>query len=133
MVGDLFHRGHVEFLSAARKLGDPQGFLMVGVHSDETCTRYKRKPIFSMEDRVAILVSCRFVDRVIPDVTMVISPAFMDHLEIDLVVHGDDMTDELRRCYAEPIRRNRFRTIPYYRGISTTSIIESILRRGNSS
>ncbi len=50
MVADLFHYGHVNFLRQAREHGD---YLLVGVHADETVMSYKRRPIFSMEERVA--------------------------------------------------------------------------------
>ena len=50
MVADLFHYGHVNFLRQARKHGD---YLLVGVHAAETVMSYKRRPIFSMDERVA--------------------------------------------------------------------------------
>ena len=50
MVADLFHYGHVNFLKKASSHGD---FLLVGVHADEEVMTYKRRPILSMEERVA--------------------------------------------------------------------------------
>jgi len=39
MVGDLFHRGHLEFIKKAKKLGD---FLIIGLHPDDIVKRYKK-------------------------------------------------------------------------------------------
>ncbi len=50
MVADLFHYGHVEFLKKARALGD---YLLVGIHGDDVLVSYKRRPILTMEERVA--------------------------------------------------------------------------------
>ena len=48
MVGDLFHRGHLEFIKKAKELGD---FLIIGLHPDDVVKRYKRVPIIHFEDR----------------------------------------------------------------------------------
>ena len=64
MVGDLFHRGHVALLRAARALGD---HLVVGVLSDESAEAYKRVPIMTLDERVAVIGSCRYVDELVPD------------------------------------------------------------------
>lgn len=52
MVGDLFHPGHLALLRAAREFCDQ---LVVGVLSDETVRAYKRRPIVTMADRVAVI------------------------------------------------------------------------------
>ena len=61
-VADLFHYGHVGFLEKASALGD---YLIVGVHSDETVSSYKRKPVMRMDERIAVVQGCRFVDEVV--------------------------------------------------------------------
>ena len=55
MVGDLFHRGHVELLKSARAMGD---FLVVGVLSDSQVASYKRVPVMDMEERVVVIEAC---------------------------------------------------------------------------
>lgn len=52
MVADLFHYGHVEFLRKVRAPGD---YLLVGIHSDDVVVPYKRKPILTMEERIAVV------------------------------------------------------------------------------
>ena len=54
MVGDLFHRGHLEFIKKAKRLGN---FLIIGLHPDDLAKRYKREPIISFEDRKKIIES----------------------------------------------------------------------------
>ena len=62
MVADLFHYGHVGMLRQAKEHGD---YLLVGVHADEAVMSYKRRPIFSMKERVASVEGCRYVDEVV--------------------------------------------------------------------
>mgnify|MGYP003727869709 FL=1 len=64
MVADLFHYGHVEFLRHARDLGD---YLLVGIHADDVVAAHKRKPVLTMQERVACVAGCRYVDEVLPD------------------------------------------------------------------
>ena len=128
MVADLFHFGHVNFLSQARLLGD---HLTVGVVSDRRAASYKRRPVLSYAERRAVVEACRHVDVV---------------LELD-----DDVTDEFMRAHDFHIRgyavaneaeeqryfatlwhrmdRSCFRRIDYTPGISTTDILERIRSR----
>ncbi len=124
MVADLFHYGHMNFLKQARKHGD---FLLVGVHSDETVMVYKRRPIFSMEERVASVEGCRWVDEVVPNAPLTIDHEWIEKHSIDLVMHGDDFSSDLERlCYKIPMEMGIYRTISYTEGISTTEIISRI-------
>ena len=121
MVADLFHYGHVEFLRKAHALGD---HLLVGVCRDEAVQTNKRKPIFNMEERVASVAGCRYVDEVVPDAPWIIDRAWIEKHHIDLVVHGDDYAqDQLECIYNVPISMGIFRVVPYTPGISTTEII----------
>jgi len=121
MVADLFHYGHVNFLRTAREHGD---YLLVGIHSDEVVRAYKRAPILSMDERIASVAACRYVDEVIPDAPLTITREWIERYEIDLVVHGDDFTEEqFKLCYGTPIEMGIFRTVTYTPGISTSEII----------
>jgi D-beta-D-heptose 7-phosphate kinase/D-beta-D-heptose 1-phosphate adenosyltransferase len=61
---DLLHRGHVEYLEAARALGD---LLIVGINSDESVRRLKGpgRPLLPLEDRSAVLSALSAVDYVV--------------------------------------------------------------------
>ena len=121
MVADLFHYGHVNFLRTAREHGD---YLLVGIHSDEVVRNYKRAPILSMDERIASVVGCRYVDEVVPNAPLTVTREWIAQHEIDLVVHGDDFPEELYKlCYEIPIEMGIFRTVTYTRGISSSEII----------
>ena len=62
-VFDLFHIGHLNILKNAKKMCD---FLIVGVTTDELCyLRKKNYPIICEKDRVNILKSIKYVDKVV--------------------------------------------------------------------
>jgi cytidyltransferase-like protein len=124
MVADLFHYGHVNFLRQARKHGD---YLLVGVHADETVMSYKGRPILTMEERVASVEGCRYVDEVVSNAPLNIDRAWIEQHNIDLIVHGDDFSSEMEElCYKTPIEMGIYRSVGYTAGISTTEIIARI-------
>jgi cytidyltransferase-like protein len=124
MVADLFHAGHVAFLRQARLLGDA---LVVGIHSDETVASYKRPPVLTMDERIAVVEACRYVDEVIADAPLTVDGSWLDLHRIDLVVHGDDLDDALlTRMYAVPQELGKLRLVPYTPGVSTSEIIRRI-------
>ena len=124
MVADLFHYGHVNFLKKAREHGD---FLLVGVHSDEAVLVYKRRPILSMEERVASVEGCRYADEVVPNAPLEIDCTFIEKHNIDLVIHGDDFSSDLEKlCYKIPMEMGIYRTVGYTEGISTTDLINRV-------
>ena len=102
MVADLFHYGHVNFLRQAKSHGD---FLLVGVHSDETVESYKRSPILSMDERVASVAGCRYVDEVVPNAPLKITRDWIEKHNIDLIMHGDDVAPEVEDVWYGPTRR----------------------------
>lgn len=127
MVGDLFHAGHVALLRAARDLGD---HLVVGVLSDETATAYKRRPIMTLAERVAVIEACRYVDEVIPGSPGILTREFLDEHKLALVVHGDDV-DEVAAAevYGPAVKTGRLRLVPRNGGISTTNLIARVHNR----
>ena len=125
MVADLFHYGHVELLRQARALGD---YLLVGVHSDDLVLAHKRKPILTMEARVACVAGCRHVDEVLANAPWVTGRDWLEKHNIDLVVHGSDYSQEdLNGTHAVPIEMGILRIVDYTTKISTTEIIRRIL------
>ena len=124
MVADLFHYGHVEFLRKAHALGD---YLLVGICSDEAVQTNKRIPILKMEERVASVAGCRYVDEVVGDAPWVMDRAWIEKHKIDLVVHGDDYAQDRIEC------RNGRRTSPSGRGSLSRSGRSDHRRRYNRS
>lgn len=59
---DIFHIGHLEYLSGSKELGD---ILLVGINSDASYYRAKgRKPVFSQTERQQVISALRMVDEV---------------------------------------------------------------------
>lgn len=59
---DPLHSGHIEYFSAAKRLGD---YLVVGVNSDAWLTRKKGRPFMPINERVAIVGALSMVDLVV--------------------------------------------------------------------
>jgi cytidyltransferase-like protein len=124
MCGDLFHFGHVNALKTAASYGD---YLVVGVHSDETIGSYKKQPIMSMAERVAVIESCKYVDEVIKDAPLKITEEFLIKHTIDKVCIVDNrQKEETESMYLVPIKLDKTIVFPYTKEISTSLIINRI-------
>jgi len=127
MIGDLFHAGHIAFIKQARQFGD---YLIVGICNDTVSTNYKRKPILTQEERAIEIAACRYVDEVILDAPLIATEEFIKEHNIDIIVHGDDYTQEqVRSYYGAAVELGIYRTVPYTKGISTSEIIRRIRSR----
>jgi D-beta-D-heptose 7-phosphate kinase/D-beta-D-heptose 1-phosphate adenosyltransferase len=124
---DILHRGHVEYLAAARKLGD---VLIVGLNSDASIRRIKGKgrPINRFDDRAIVLAALESVDYVclFEDDT----PArLIASLVPDILVKGADwkIGEIVGRDVVEG-HGGTVKTIRLTRGRSTTNTIKRVLR-----
>lgn len=125
MVGDLFHAGHVALLRDARRHGD---WLVVGVLSDDTAASYKRRPIMTLAERVAVIEACRYVDEVIADAPFRVTADFLAAHAITTVVHGDDLSPEgAESIYGPAVATGSFAYVHRAGGISTTQLIQRVL------
>ena len=120
---DLLHAGHVTYLEEARGFGD---VLVVGVNSDSSVRRIKGsgRPIVPLEQRMAVLAALEAVDYVVPfeeDTPYELIALLRPNI---LVKGGDWRAEEVvGRELVEEIR-----IIPYLEGVSTSGIIQRILR-----
>ena len=128
MVGDLFHYGHINQIKHVYNLDYD---IIVGVHSDKTVESYKRTPILTMDERTAIIESCKYVSTVIKDAPLIITEEFLDIHNIDMVFHGHSLKDHSKYCkmYEIPLQLGKFTRTKYTDEISTTDIIERIISR----
>lgn len=136
---DLFHVGHVNLLRACRAIAGPDGEVVVALNTDDFVREYKGEhPIMNYREREALVLGCRYVDKVISNVGGADSrPAikFALHLTGDrpktvtaFIVIGSDWATkdyykqmgftqswldqhEITLCY-----------VPYTTGISTTKL-----------
>jgi glycerol-3-phosphate cytidylyltransferase len=127
---DLFHAGHIQFLSQCSQYGK----VVVSLNADDFSARYKRRPILSLDERKSAVEACRFVDDVVTNVGNENSAMTIDLLAhpIKYIAHGDDWTGEslLKQLnVSQPWLDEKgieMLYIPYTEGISTSEIIRRI-------
>jgi rfaE bifunctional protein nucleotidyltransferase chain/domain len=125
---DILHRGHVEYLSKAKQLGD---VLIVGLNSDSSVKMIKgdKRPIVPQEDRAFILSNLSFVDYVVifdePTPYELISK-----IVPDVLVKGSDWSQEnvVGRDIVEA-NGGKVVLIELVPGRSTTNVIKTIIER----
>lgn len=86
---DIIHVGHLNLFKRIKELADT---LIVGVCSDNFCANkvYKKYPILSTDERVEIVSSIKYVDKVIvEDHANQKIPDILNY-DVDLLVSGDD-------------------------------------------
>ena len=122
VTGDLFHYGHVSFFKKARKFGD---YLLVGVHSDEDVATFKWPPVLNLNERVAVIESCKLVNEVIHGAPPETKENFIKKYNIDLVIASKAYSqDNLNTFYKYPQKMNILKLVDYEEGISTSAIVE---------
>ena len=128
MVGDLFHYGHLRNIKKVYNLGYT---VIVGIHSDKTVESYKRKPILTMKERIEVIQSCKYVSLIIEDAPLIITKEFLDKHKIDMVFHAHPLEEDekYQHMYKIPSILHKFTRTPYTNGISTTDIINRIIKR----
>jgi glycerol-3-phosphate cytidylyltransferase-like family protein len=123
----------VEFLRRCAELGS----VTVSLNEDEFIEKYKgKRPVISYQERKDVLLGCRWVDRVIPNVGGVDSRIAIIFSNPDLVVIGSDWAR--RNYYAQmgfdqdwlDERGIGLVYIPYTQGISSTAIKERLRFNG---
>lgn len=83
----MFHVGHLNILKRAK---EQCGHLIVGVSTDELVENYKHKtPIIPFAERIEIVRAIRYVDEVVPQISMNKLEAW-EKLKFDALFHGSD-------------------------------------------
>ncbi len=127
MVADLFHSGHITFFKKIKNFY-PNSKLYVGLMSDKEATQYKRKPIMNIYERKTCVEACKYVEKVIINANMPITKEFIQNHNIDIVIHGNDISENSRNYwYKIPLEMNIYKEIEYSRGMSTSDLIARIL------
>ena len=126
-VFDILHRGHVEYLTQARELGDS---LFVGLNSDTSVEKVKGpgKPLIKQEDRAIVLAGlaavdyvCFFEEETPQNIIQAIIP--------DILVKGGDY--QIFEIIGRDIVENnggKVVTIPTVAGFSTSELSRRIAR-----
>jgi rfaE bifunctional protein nucleotidyltransferase chain/domain len=124
-VFDILHRGHIEYLFAARVLGDE---LIVGLNTDASVRRLKgpERPINPEDDRAYVLAGLGCVNYVTfftDDTPQRLIAALLP----DVLVKGGDYTPETIVGRAEVEGAGgRVVVIPFVHGRSTTETVNKI-------
>jgi len=140
MVADLFHYGHSEYLRKIHELKKDSDKLYVGIHNDKNVQSYKRLPILTMDERIKVISSCKYIDRIIPDAPLCITKEYIDLYKIDQVFIPDNRISEEMPVINNgvsisinptkiPYEMGIVKKIPYTPEISTTDIIKRIRNR----
>ena len=125
-VFDLFHIGHLNIIKRAKEQCE---YLIVGVSTDELVLTYKKKkPVIPFEQRIAIVDALKYVDEVVPQVTMDKLQAW-EKYKFDAIFHGDDwkgssMYNDIESQFAKLGVDVVF--IPHTDGVSSTDIAQRI-------
>ncbi len=129
---DLLHAGHVEYLQAARRLGD---VLLIGLNSDASVRRLKGpgRPVCPEEDRATVLSALQVVDAL--TLFDEDTPAeLIGMLLPDILVKGADWAvEQIAGARAVLDHGGAVLTIPLLEGRSTSTLIERILRHASQS
>ena len=123
-VFDLLHPGHVEYLEAARHLGD---HLLVAVNSDRSARGLGKgagRPVAGEQARSRVLAALESVDRVV----VFDAPTPLEliaRLQPDVLVKGGDYTrDTIVGADLVEAAGGRVVTIPLIPGYSATALVE---------
>lgn len=127
-VFDMFHIGHLNILKKSKELCD---YLIVGVSTDELVETYKnKKPIIPFDERIEIVKSIKYVDKVVSQTTMDKMDAWKE-LKFDVLFHGSDWKNS--DLYNNIIKKFddvgvEVVFLPHTAGISSTMLSEVIYK-----
>ncbi|MDP8210981.1 MAG: D-glycero-beta-D-manno-heptose 1-phosphate adenylyltransferase [Candidatus Stygibacter australis] len=125
---DILHRGHVQYLQAARELGD---VLIVGLNNDDSVRRLKgvNRPVNSEIDRAIVLSALQDVDHVVI-FTEDTPYKLINTVKPDILVKGGDWkpedivgSDIVLQSGGEVL------SLDFIKGYSTTKTIEEMEKK----
>lgn len=125
-VFDIIHRGHVEYLNAAKSLGD---VLVVGLNSDKSVKMIKgdKRPIVTQENRAFVLSNLKAVDYVVlfdEDNPYNLIKSVLP----DILVKGADWSvDKIIGADVVQANGGDVKTIKFVENNSSSNIIERII------
>lgn len=126
---DLFHYGHVSFLKKCKQISDT---VVVALNTDQFIAEFKSSPIMNYQERERSLLSCPYVDKVVPNLFGLDSKPTILSVKPDIIAVGDDWA---HKNYFEQMSFTQqwlddhnivLVYIPYTKGISTSDIKKRI-------
>ena len=123
---DLFHIGHLNILKKAKQRCD---YLIVGVTTDEFIVNYKGYlPSIKYQDRVSIVSSIKYVDKVVPQFNHDKLKQWEEH-KFNMMFVGDDWKGTKKWNIIEKEMSSVSVEVIYFertRGVSTSGIKKEI-------
>ena len=121
-VFDMFHIGHLNILRRAKEQCE---YLIVGVSTDDLVRSYKHKtPTIPFSERIAIVESIKYVDKVVPQTSMDKLGAWKV-LKFDALFQGDDWKGSDLYNQVEAALQNvgvDLVFLPHTKGVSSTKL-----------
>lgn len=131
-VFDLFHIGHLNILKNAKSQCE---YLIVGVSTDELVAKYKNKlPVIPYNQRAEIISSIKYVDMVVPQVSLDKMDAY-NKFKFNVLFHGDDWKNsDLYEEIEKELKKHGVDIvfIPHTDGISTTIIKKMLVDKSGN-
>lgn len=88
---DLFHSGHVNLLKRCKDIAGKDGTVVVSLNLDDFVFKFKNKyPVCTYEEREAVLLSTKYVDMVVPNISGADSKPAIERIKPDYIVVGSD-------------------------------------------
>lgn len=124
-VFDMFHIGHLNIL---RKAKEQCEYLIVGVTTDELVSYKNKKAIISHDERMAIVESIKYVDKVISQTSMDKMAAWkkygFDVMFVGSDWEGTDKWNEFEKQFGEIGVDIVY--FPYTKGTSSTKLRDAL-------
>jgi cytidyltransferase-like protein len=133
-VFDLFHYGHMCLINKC-KSEFPDATIVIGVHDDMECEKYKRLPIMTMEDRIMTIQESGMVHEIIRNAPLQEDRGFYKKYKIDIVIHAhspDEHEYYVNNFYKQASEDGIFYRMDYTSHISTTKVLSKILSRNKT-
>ena len=130
-VFDMFHIGHLNILKQAKSRCD---YLIVGVSTDDLVQSYKnKKPIIPFEERIEIVKAIKYVDEVVPQISMDKRQAW-EKLRYDILFHGSDWKgSEMYNKVIKDLEEVGVKVffLPHTQGVSSTLLADVLYKIQN--
>jgi glycerol-3-phosphate cytidylyltransferase len=130
-VYDLFHIGHLNLLRNAKSMCDK---LIVGVSTDDLVSYKHKKAVIPFEERLEIVKSIKYVDRVVAQENMDKFGAW-EKLHFNVMFVGSDWKNtEKWNNYEKEFGKVNVKIVyfPYTKGTSSTILNETLKKIRNA-
>jgi phosphoenolpyruvate phosphomutase len=132
-AADILHKGHINILKTASKLGE----VTVGLLTDSAISSYKKFPLLDYKEREIVLKNIKHVKKVVKQDSLDYRKNLL-RFKPNFVVHGDDWKDGIQREARQKVISTlkkwsgKLVEVQYTKNISSSQIKSKILEIGTS-